>query len=218
MEKELKFDFYGTRTEKLAKSFFGVKRLPSVLVISPISAIFNTIIQELSVSKPKKAFYKYCEKEINGKKIGFLKNNPGVASIDAFLLAKKAKSKIIHIGYCMAAKKEKLGTIVFICSSSFGGRIFASNLSTKLLTCHTGKTVKNMLSKYRLEKKNEVVDMETALLYSIQPKSISIGIVSDTIKKPFFDLQKEDKKLIKKGTIRAAKLLPKIIKEIEVRE
>lgn len=207
--------------ERIAKTFFRWKKIPEIVITTPISLIFQRIAKKRNIQK-KSWFFSQKVK----KNIGIIKIPPGRACEDVFEVLSWFETKIIHLGFsCAISSSIKIGDIVFIKSSFWKGKERKSYFHDKKIFSENirsvkGFTVNSVLETYKM--KNllkgfdvEVTDMETGILYEKIPKSMSINIVSDSLVHPFFFLSTIHRKQVNKSLEKVVKLLSQIISFIQ---
>ncbi len=189
--------------EKIAHIFFGWKKIPEIIITTPLSLFFETITKKKRENKRS-----WFLSEKIRKNIGIIKIAPGRACEDVFESLSWFKVKVIHLGFCCAISPYlEIGDVTFIKSSFWKGMKKDSYFCEKRIFPEyirkvKGLTLNSVLEAYKVGSKfknTEVIDMETGILYKKIPRSISINVVSDSLKQPFFSLSSHHHKRIRKS-------------------
>jgi len=213
-----------TTKEKIIKCFFGWdKEFPKIVVTTPISFIFHNIVK---IRKKRDNFFFSYMKE----NVGYIKIPEGRPAIAVYKTLKWIGCPIIHLGFCCGINKRlRIGDVIIFTKSIFSGKKLESKLFSKNLIKEkigkkvfvgTNYTVPHILYVFENTKKfyfADAVDMETGLLYKTTTNAISINVVSDTIFRHFYELNKREKEKIKKGIRKMIRLTKLIIEELKQR-
>ncbi len=208
---------------KLVNGFFGWKYIPKIVVTIPLSFLFKNVC-----GKPKRKSIFLTKKKGS---VGYIKIPQGEPAVAVYRILGRFNCKIIHLGFCCGLdEKFKVGDIVVVNKAYLNGKFYSTTTFARFSSRFFLKegvkiaksfTVSDLLSLINCSKgisrikKNCVADMETGRLYGFVKNALSINVVSDTLSKPLFALEKHNKEEIKKSTKKMIKffknkLLPKL--------
>ncbi len=201
--------------ERIVKTFFGWKKIPEIVITTPISLFFRKIIKK--EKETKKSWFP--SKKIK-RNVGIVKLPSGRGCEDVFETLSWFQTKVIHLGFsCGISSSINIGDIVFIESSYWKGverksYFYGKKIFPESIRNVKGLTVNSILKTYKIGKtltNIEVTDMETSILYEKIQKSMSINVVSDSLKHPFFSLSRLQKRRI---SISIETLVNLVLKEL----
>lgn len=187
--------------QKMCKFFFGTFKPPKLTITTPISKIFEAFDEKYEVKLLNSST------KILNTNILLAKIPQGEASYSYFRVLGHFNTIIINLGFCYAIDKNlQIGEIVALKCSKYNNKMYYSKLNLKTpetIKKVSGLTIPHMMYVFETRKDKltfyQVVDMETGILYKVNPFAITLNIVSDTLYKKFFDLSRNDvKKILRK--------------------
>lgn len=187
--------------EKACEKFFGSSNLGDILIITPITLIYDSLFKTYENIIHTSGWWNHKMINLNSKSISILKIPQGYSILDVLECIDK-KDKIIFLGFCGGnSKKTEIGSIIcptqaiFLDNGCFKVDLGEENNSSVLFVRNFSEQDHNIVD-FVLKNNIDCVDMETYLLFKHcqkkNTKPLSILIVSDLIDSlPFYELSKE---------------------------